>query len=107
MAFPGTATSKAAANSSEAQPPPIVIEQFELEEKKTVSDLKKPLGLRGVGLGKWFGFGVVWSCFLFDIILVNRPAGVYFCSSMHWSYLEALTSRVQNSLLSQMAAVSG
>ncbi|CAK9026209.1 Elongation factor Tu (EF-Tu) [Durusdinium trenchii] len=41
VAFPGTATSKAAANSSEAEPPPIVIEQFELEEKSNVAALKK------------------------------------------------------------------
>ena len=43
VAFPGTATSKAAANSSEAEPPPIVIEQFELEEKSNVAALKKLL----------------------------------------------------------------
>jgi len=41
VACPGTATSKAAANSTETQPPPIVIEQFELEASSTVAALKK------------------------------------------------------------------
>jgi len=41
VACPGTAPAKAAANSSETQPPPIVIEQFELENNSTVAALKE------------------------------------------------------------------
>mmetsp|Transcript_31253 Transcript_31253/g.72301 ORF Transcript_31253/g.72301 Transcript_31253/m.72301 type:complete len:722 (+) Transcript_31253:53-2218(+) len=46
VACPGTATSKAAANSSENQPPPIVIEQFELASTSNVSALKKLISQR-------------------------------------------------------------
>ena len=41
VACPGTATSKAIANSSASQPPPIVIEQFELAASGTVTTLKE------------------------------------------------------------------
>ena len=46
VACPGTATSKAAANSSESQPPPIVIEQFELAANSTVTALKSLIAKR-------------------------------------------------------------
>ena len=46
VACPGTATSKAAANSSESQPPPIVIEQFELAASSTVMALKSLVSKR-------------------------------------------------------------
>ena len=41
VACPGTATSKAVANSSASQPLPIVIEQFELAASGTLTTLKE------------------------------------------------------------------
>lgn len=46
VACPGTATSKAVANSSASQPLPIVIEQFELAASGTVTTLKELISKR-------------------------------------------------------------